>query len=178
MQLKIDDYCHSKGIAFVSGNLHGLFASAFCDFGQEFVVNDTTGEPPIQGMISSITSESKSVVTCLEESRHNLEDGDIVVFREVKGMDVNGKEFKVTILGPFTFSIGDTNELGQYASGGIFEQVKKPKRLNFLPLKESLLKPEYVISDFAKMERMEQLHYGFQAIDKFREEFNRSAQST
>jgi ubiquitin-activating enzyme E1 len=74
------------------------------------------------------------MVTTLEESRHGLEDGEFVTFAEVKGMEeLNGCEpRKVTVKGPYTFSIGDTTSLGDYKSGGIFTQVKMPKIIEFV----------------------------------------------
>jgi ubiquitin-activating enzyme E1 len=42
-------------------------------------------------------------VTCLDETRHGLEDGDYVTFTEVKGMDINGKDpRKITTNGELT----------------------------------------------------------------------------
>lgn len=47
--------------------------------------------------------------------------------------ELNGCEpRKVTVKGPYTFSIGDTSNLSVYNSGGIFTQVKMPKILNFV----------------------------------------------
>jgi len=70
----------------------------------------------------------------LDETRHGLEDGDFVTFTEVKGMEaLNGCEpRKVTVKGPYTFTIGSTVGLGKYISGGIFTQVKMPKTLSFV----------------------------------------------
>lgn len=40
---------------------------------------------------SFILPQESSVVTCLDESRHGLEDGDYVTFSEVQGMtELNG----------------------------------------------------------------------------------------
>jgi ubiquitin-activating enzyme E1 len=39
---------------------------------------------------------------------------------------------KVSVKGPYTFTIGDTSGLGDYQSGGIFTQVKMPKTLSFV----------------------------------------------
>ena len=36
------------------------------------------------------------------------------------------------VLGPFTFSIGDTREFNDYIRGGVAIQVKKPKAINFV----------------------------------------------
>ena len=48
-------------------------------------------------------------------------------------MELNGCEpRKVTVKGPYTFTIGDTTALGEYKTGGIFTQVKMPKILEFV----------------------------------------------
>jgi len=131
-------------------------------------------------------------VTCLDETRHGLEDGDFVTFREVQGMEeLNGCEpRKVSVKGPYTFSIGDTTGLGEYNTGGIFTQVKMPKIIDFVsfrtrltwdallttlqkPLKDSLVSPEFFITDFAKFDRPAALHAGFQALSQFREQHER-----
>lgn len=164
-QLAVNEFCHSTGRAFIAADTRGLFANVFCDFGPEFVVTDATGEQPVSGMISAITCEESSIVTCLEDQRHGLETGDIVRFREVKGMSqLNGLEREVKVLSPFTFSIGDTTAFGNYETGGVFEQVKQPVRMSFLSLKESLSRPEFLISDFAKMDRMPQLLLAFTTL--------------
>jgi ubiquitin-activating enzyme E1 len=73
-------------------------------------------------------------VTCLDETRHGLEDGDFVTFTEVQGMTgLNGcKPRKVSVKGPYTFTIGDTSDLDDYTGGGIFTQVKMPKIIDFV----------------------------------------------
>lgn len=57
-----------------------------------------------------------------------------MTFAEVQGMaELNGCEpRKITVKGPYTFSIGDTSDLGDYKTGGIFTQVKMPKILDFV----------------------------------------------
>jgi ubiquitin-activating enzyme E1 len=51
--------------------------------------------------------EENGVVTCLEDHRHGLEDGDYVTFEEVKGMtELNGAEpRRVTVTGMFFFKL-------------------------------------------------------------------------
>ena len=48
-----------------------------------------------------IAQSAEGLVTTLDESRHNLEDGDYVTFSEIKGMEeLNGCEpRKVTVKG-------------------------------------------------------------------------------
>src|ERR1700685_4854582 len=83
----MNDFTHKNGISFISTSTHGLFGSLFCDFGPSFMVIDQNGENPITGMISSITPDG--LVTMMEEGRHGLEDGDVVTFEEVAGLEVN-----------------------------------------------------------------------------------------
>ncbi|EIM88494.1 ubiquitin activating enzyme [Stereum hirsutum FP-91666 SS1] len=168
-QLEINDWTHQNGVHFIAAETRGLFGSAFNDFGPKFTCVDPTGEQPLTGMIVSVDKDNEGVVTCLDETRHGLEDGDFVTFTEVKGMEeLNGCEpRKVTVKGPYTFAIGDTSGLGDYKTGGIFTQVKMPKILEFKSLRESLKSPEYFVTDFAKFDRPATLHVGFQAIWQF-----------
>lgn len=78
--------------------------------------------------------DAEALVTCIDETRHGLEDGDFVTFREVQGMtELNACEpRKITVKGPYTFTIGDTSNLGAYKAGGIFTQVKMPKIIPFV----------------------------------------------
>lgn len=163
----IGDYCHSKGIYFVASDTFGLFGSIFCDFGKKFCVLDTSGETALTGIVAGI--DETGLVSALEDARHGLEDGDYVTFTEVQGMEGlnNSEPRKITVKGPETFSIGDVSNLGQYKRGGIYTQVKQPKFIDFEPLSVSLKKPEYLISDYAKFDRPEQLHIGFQALHAF-----------
>ncbi|XP_045498764.1 ubiquitin-like modifier-activating enzyme 1 [Colias croceus] len=160
---------HANNIALVIADSRGLFSQVFCDFGPEFTVYDVTGENPVSAMVADITHEYEAVVTCLDDTRHGLEDGDYVTFSEVQGMtELNGCEpRKIKVLGPYTFSIGDTTKFSKYFRGGIVTQVKMPKKLSFKPLSESLKEPEFLITDFAKMDYPQQLHLAFAALHKF-----------
>lgn len=141
----------------------------FCDFGPDFTVVDATGENPISAMIAGVTKEEEGVVTCLDETRHGLEDGDHVTFSEVQGMvELNGCEpRKIKVLGPYTFSIGDTTAFSDYVRGGVVTQVKMPKKIQFKPLSEALNEPEFLMTDFAKFDRPAQIHLAFRALDAY-----------
>lgn len=166
-QIVVGDYCHEKGIYLIVTDTFGLFGSIFCDFGKNFTVLDTSGETALSGIVAGI--DETGLVSALEDARHGLEDGDFVIFTEVQGMEGlnNSEPRKVTVKGPETFSIGDVSNLGQYKRGGIYTQVKMPKVINFEPLSVALKKPEYLISDYAKFDRPDQLHIGFQALHAF-----------
>jgi ubiquitin-activating enzyme E1 len=168
-QIVIGDYLHRKGIYLVVADTFGLFGSIFCDFGENFTVLDPTGETPVSGIVAGIDEEG--LVSALDETRHGLEDGDFVTFTELQGMEAlnSAEPRKVTVKGPYTFSIGDVSGLGQYKRGGMYTQVKMPKFLNFKPIYTALIEPEFLISDYAKFDRPQQLHVGFQALNAFAE---------
>ncbi|KAJ9644458.1 E1 ubiquitin-activating protein [Coniosporium tulheliwenetii] len=171
-QLTIADYCHENGIYVVITDTFGLFGSIFTDFGPGFTCGDPTGENVLSGIVADIDSDG--LVSALDETRHGLEDGDFVTFAEVEGMEeLNGcAPRKITVKGPYTFSIGDVSGLGEYKRGGLYTQVKMPKIMDFEPLSKQLKKPELLMSDFAKFDRPQQLHAGFQALQSFAEQHN------
>jgi ubiquitin-activating enzyme E1 len=172
-QQLVADYCHSKGIYVIVADTYGLFGSIFCDFGEKFTVIDPTGETPSSGIVAAI--DETGLVSALDETRHGLEDGDYVTFSELEGMEaLNGCEpRKITVKGPYTFSIGDVSGLGTYKRGGMYQQVKMPKIIDFKSFTPSLKEPEFVMSDFAKFDRPQQLHLGFQALHAFQFAKNR-----
>lgn len=171
-QIKIADYCHENGIYIVITETFGLFGTIFTDFGKNFTVGDPTGENANTGIVAGIDSEG--LVSALDETRHNLEDGDFVTFAEVEGMEgLNGcAPRKIEVKGPYTFSIGDVSDLGQYKRGGQYIQVKMPKILDFKPYSEQLKEPSILVSDYAKFDRPDQLHVGVQALHSFAESHN------
>jgi ubiquitin-activating enzyme E1 len=166
-QLKIADYCHENGIFVVITDTYGLFGHIFSDFGPEFACVDPTGENPLNGIVANIDADG--LVSALDETRHGLEDGDHVTFTELQGMEKlnNAEPRKIMVKGPYTFSIGDVSGLGEYKRGGLYQQVKMPKIIKFEPLSKQLQDPELVMSDFAKFDRPQQLHLGFQALHTF-----------
>ena len=85
--LTINDACRANGTRFIMTETFGVFGYAFCDFGDAFEVVDTNGEEPTTAMVASVDNTTfPAVVTCLDEARHGLEDGDYVSFSEVGGM--------------------------------------------------------------------------------------------
>lgn len=82
--------------------------------------------------------------------------------------ELNGCEpRKIKVLGPYTFSIGDTTGFSKYVRGGIVTQVKMPKKIAFKPFNESLKDPEFLIADFGKFDYPQQLHIAFAALHSF-----------
>ena len=128
-------------------------------------------------MIASVdNSVSPAVVTCLDEARHGLEDGDYVSFSEVGGMDALNEAHArpVKVLGPYTFSVDGIAEMGSHTHGGIVTQVKQKSTLSFKSLREAIatpdttsVAPEMGMTDFGKFDRPKQIHFGIQALHRY-----------
>lgn len=168
-QERIGKFAHENDIALIIAETRGLFAKVFCDFGENFTIYDQDGAQPVSTMIASVTHDAQGVVTCLDETRHGFNDGDYVTFSEVQGMqELNGcQPIRITVLGPYTFSIGDTSKFGEYKSGGVATQVKMPKTISFKSLEKATEEPEFLISDFAKLDAPATLHVAFGALGAF-----------
>ena len=106
----------------------------FCDFGADFVVVDKNGEHPNTSLIQHISRDEEGIVTCNEETRHELETGDFVTFSEIVGMEGLNQSAarEVTVITPYSFSIGDTSELDEYTDKGVVTEVKTPVTLQFV----------------------------------------------
>ncbi|EPS70237.1 hypothetical protein M569_04521 [Genlisea aurea] len=171
--IEYDEYCrnHEPPIAFIKTEVRGLFGNVFCDFGPEFTVLDVDGEEPHTGIITSISNDNPAIVGCVDDERLEFQDGDLVVFSEIHGMDElnDEKPRRIKDVRAYSFSLEeDTTNFGLYERGGIVTQVKQPKVLNFKSLKEALADPgDFLLSDFAKFDRPFLLHLAFQALDKF-----------
>uniref|UniRef100_A0A8C2Y5N8 E1 ubiquitin-activating enzyme n=1 Tax=Coturnix japonica TaxID=93934 RepID=A0A8C2Y5N8_COTJA len=176
LQKKINDFCHAQQppIKFISADVYGICSRLFCDFGDEFEVLDTTGEEPKEIFISNITQSNPGIVTCLENHPHRLETGQFLTFREVNGMScLNGSTHQITVVSPYSFSIGNTSDMEPYLHGGIAVQVKTPKMFCFERLEKQLTNPTCLVADFIKPEAPLQTHIAMLALNHFEEKFGR-----
>uniref|UniRef100_F7AN44 Ubiquitin-like modifier-activating enzyme 6 n=1 Tax=Monodelphis domestica TaxID=13616 RepID=F7AN44_MONDO len=176
LQKMINEFCHAQHppIKFVSADVFGIWSRLFCDFGDEFEVLDTSGEEPKEIFISNITQANPGIVTCLENHPHKLETGNFVTFREINGMaGLNGSTKQITVVSPFSFSIGDTTEMEPYLHGGIAVQVKTSQTFCFECLEKQIKHPTCLIADFSKPEAPLQIHAAMLALDQFQENYNR-----
>ena len=133
---------------FIYGKLNGVFGSVFCDFGDNFVCLDTTGEAVKTAIVHNIQKSKageKALVQCVMDEAIDLDDDEHVVFTEVNGMTQlnDGKTRKISDVskGKKNFKIDDTSGFSDYISGGIVTQKKIPLTLNFRPLAATLQKP-------------------------------------
>jgi ubiquitin-activating enzyme E1 len=170
-QVRLNELCRATGVKFISGDICGVMAAAFIDFGVEHIVTDVDGEREKKALIVSVTQDQKGVVTCHEDNRHNLSDGDWVTFLEVEGMtELNESDPRqVRVVSPFVFTIEDTTGYSAYTGqGGYFIQVKVPQRFSFQSLQSSLdSKAPVIVADYGLSLG---LHCLYLALSNFRTE--------
>ena len=178
--LALADFARTHKVKFVMTEAKGLCCRVFTDLTESFEVLDKDGEEPVEVMIQSITTANPGVIKTLGSQRHRLETNDEIFLTEVEGMtikggskSINGTRHKVTVIDPFTFSIGDTTIYGPYVRNGIAKQIKLPKTLKFNSLRQTLeasslpFDPSLSMIDFAKAEDMPAVHIGFEALQDF-----------
>eukprot|EP01059_Diplonema_ambulator_P004685 TRINITY_DN1439_c0_g1_i1.p1 TRINITY_DN1439_c0_g1~~TRINITY_DN1439_c0_g1_i1.p1 ORF type:complete len:1077 (+),score=471.75 TRINITY_DN1439_c0_g1_i1:48-3278(+) len=144
---KVNDACRANTppAHFIYGSVNGVFGSMFCDFGSDFVCVDTTGESAKTCIVEKIEKSApgkQAVVQCVQDVEIDFDDGEFIVFSEVKGMtqlnDGVPRKIHDVMKGKKQFKIDDTSAYGDYISGGIGNQKKMPLNLKFRTLAECL----------------------------------------
>eukprot|EP00656_Telonema_subtile_P027962 TRINITY_DN3018_c0_g1_i2.p1 TRINITY_DN3018_c0_g1~~TRINITY_DN3018_c0_g1_i2.p1 ORF type:complete len:1067 (-),score=139.23 TRINITY_DN3018_c0_g1_i2:1111-4311(-) len=170
-QQRLNDFCRANKIKFVSGIVHGVFCSAFVDFGAAFETSDANGEPVKEVMLQHIESGPQGIVSTVRQDpsrpdshiRHDFDDGDFVVFRDCPVMaeferSGNSRAIKITqkgfgseeeelfaheisVINSHEFSIGDTTTMAPYTPGATSQQVKVRVPVEFQTLGDAILNP-------------------------------------
>lgn len=170
-QLALSKLCRESGCHFISSSVNGVFGTCFVDLGKGFKVSDTNGEPADAGIVTKISIEDGVGTVYIDDSeRHQLQTNDVVTLTELKGMSsLEGKNFKVKVIGPYSFSIGELKDVkaDEVCTGGGYAQIKQPASFDFAPLAEALAKPEFVYTDYSKDPM--QHHILMQALGKYQE---------
>ena len=174
--IEVDSLCRENKIGFIYSATLGITGYCFVDFGNEHFIRDNNGEECKTYLARIITKDKEGVVT-IDDSigggKLALGDGDYVTFREVGGMtELNdGKPRQIKFISSISFSIGDTSSYGDYTNGGIIEQVKVPKPISYMSLKEKMEEPYKDVPiepiDLSKFGRNELLHCAFMAVHHF-----------
>jgi len=176
--LALAEFARINKIKFILAECKGVSCRVFNDFGETFEALDKDGEEPIEVMIQSISTANPGLVKTLGGARHKLTTNDEIFLSEVEGMtdknnpkkSINGTRHKVTVIDPFTFTIGDTTGYTPYVRNGIAKQVKLPKTLKFMSLAQLQKSTELPIDqnlsiiDFSKMDQIPLLHICFEVL--------------
>eukprot|EP01064_Diplonema_japonicum_P010025 TRINITY_DN173_c0_g1_i2.p1 TRINITY_DN173_c0_g1~~TRINITY_DN173_c0_g1_i2.p1 ORF type:complete len:1033 (+),score=317.78 TRINITY_DN173_c0_g1_i2:35-3133(+) len=173
----MNETCRNSGIKFVAAESRGVSGCIFVDNGPAHIVYDTDGEEIRTLLVINIGKE----VTVHEDERHELSDGDTVMFTDLQefpalhndSFDVaNPITFEVVVTGPYSFKLRkngedvDTSKLG-YVRGGYVKRIRQPVTMPFKSLEHSIREPEFLNLDFAKMDTPGCMHLLFLALHEF-----------
>ena len=86
--MALSKYCRDNKVKLIVTDNKGIFSRIFCDFGTEFICYDKNGEEAQEVMLEDISIDEKGIVKCLQNVKHNLEDGDYVQINKVEGMEI------------------------------------------------------------------------------------------
>jgi len=177
----LNEECRKNKVGFIYTLALGISGFCFVDFG-EHLINDDNGEQRKSYIINNITKEGEIFIDNSSNKIFNISRGNSVIFREIKGLtELNdGKPRNIIKNNKFSFFISDKIKYENYISGGICEEIKAIKTIDYRPLKERFYIP-YDINknkpnpiDFSKIGRNELLHCGILALHEFYEKNNNS----
>jgi ubiquitin-activating enzyme E1 len=166
-QIRINNFCCDKKIKFINCCSMGLFGMVFCDFGSKFLVTDTDGEELLVSIVDNVVD---NIVTCIESRPHKFTSGDFVKFSKLElNMDIEPIEIEWVSSISFRLKC-DMSIFGSNINmlvGTEVSQVKMPKIIDFLPLYQSVKKPEFVITNYVDFDRPSDLHAIYVAFNKY-----------
>lgn len=79
--IDIAEACREHNIGIILGDQYSVYGRVVVDLGENFLVYDKDGEPSQELKVESISVEG--VVELTKGSKHTLQDGDVVQFKEV-----------------------------------------------------------------------------------------------
>ncbi|XP_073914993.1 ubiquitin-like modifier-activating enzyme 7 isoform X2 [Castor canadensis] len=178
-QLKVGTLCHTHGICFLVADTRGLVGQLFCDFGEDFMVQDPTEAEPLTAAIKDISQGSPGIITLKGEvNGHSFRDGDLVTFSGIEGMvELNGcSPQPIRVQKDGSLEIGDTTTFSHYLRGGTITEVKRSKTVKHESLDTALLQPRVVAQSTQEVHRAHCLHQAFRALHEFQHLYGRLPQ--
>ncbi|AYV83619.1 MAG: ubiquitin-like modifier-activating enzyme 1 isoform X2 [Hyperionvirus sp.] len=165
--VRINNLAREKGCKFICASGFGGFGVVFCDFGEKYVVRDVDGEEARAGIVVEVYFIGSDTIIYKTAGPHNLSSGDLVVMS-----NESGTRCVASVVDSHKFMVKSEHTMKEKivcASNVTFLQIKGSKTLNFLPIGEAILAPEFVMTDMVDFTRSETVHAFFRAVDQYRE---------
>lgn len=118
-----------------------IYGFIFVDFGNEFIIQDETGEETKEFLINSITKEKncKVFINTNLSGKLKFTSNDFVSFKEIEGMiELNNCDPRKIRINGEIIEIGDTSQFSDYKSGGVIYNIKLNKKISFESFKERI----------------------------------------
>ena len=173
----IDEQCHKNKIGFIYCLNLGLSGFIFSDFGEKHLINDYAGKEKKIYFIKNIDKNGIITIDQTNREEFTLKTGNFVKFKEIEGINElnDEKPRKIKFISKNSFMLEDKYNFENYKFGGIIEEVRFPKEMNYAKLKDRFYIPylegEFPdINDYSKEGRNELLHLSFLAIHNYYKE--------
>lgn len=134
--VQINDVCRQYRTKLIVANTIGLLGIVFCDFGDNFTVNDQDGETPSTGIL---VQSDNDIITTSEP--HKLYVGDNITIKLEDQDDYTDTVSKV--IDSQRFKLTKNKIPNKQLTNSSFTQIKTPLTINFKPLSESLNNPQF-----------------------------------
>ena len=166
---KINEICHNNKKGFIYSLIFGLSFYCFVDFG-EHIINNKDYSDIRKYFIKEITKGKTTKITIDNEfDDFNLNEGDYILFKEIKGMSqlLDDKKRKIKNCEDDNFEIDeDSTNYEDYIQGGIVEEIIENKVLKNKSFEEMLKIPEKC--ELKNERNMEiNMHLAFISIHEF-----------
>ena len=140
----LNKLCHKKKKGFIYCLVLGLTFFAFVDYGQHIIKNSNSYEPK-KYFIKEIKKGQNTIIT-IDNEFDNLElnEGDQVIFKDIKGMKqlLDGQKRKIIRIENNTFEIEEnSNDYEDYIQGGIVEEIINDIYIENKEFEQMLYKP-------------------------------------
>jgi ubiquitin-activating enzyme E1 len=139
---------------------HGFGEGDFVDFTEVLgmvEINNPDKAKALPSADEDVSEEKVDIFTKPEEEEKEKAPNPLAAIKVLSTKGLYGLEIDL-----------DTTNFSPYTGGGLINEVKLKEILVSKPYHEALIKPgEFMITDFAKFGRAEQLHFGFQALHEF-----------
>lgn len=185
---QINNETHKLNVPFVSAMTYGLTGNVFNDFGEEFVVNDPTGENIKEASISNAYIDMNAAKTDISMyietlDTHDLSQGEMITLHNTQTNESQGP-FKVLNISRSKDNITniieiecnnktDTFDPNMFVSYGELKEVRQPITMKFKPLEEALKQPTHSYIFYEHMNRQDMLHVIYQMANIFERVYNR-----
>ncbi|ELK25031.1 Ubiquitin-like modifier-activating enzyme 7 [Myotis davidii] len=142
-QLAVGRWCRKHGVCFLVADTRGLVGQLFCDFGEDFTVQDQTEEEPLTAATPAHLPGgrwgSPGVLTLRNAAEaHYFRQVGSVTFSGIEGMtELNGcAPRSIRVQEDGTLEIGDTATFSCYVRGGAVTEVKRPTTVSHADAEE------------------------------------------
>lgn len=167
--IKLNDICHQNNIGFIYCLSLGLSFFCFVDFENHLIEMLNNSELKKYFIKNIIKGEKTKIEIDSYLENFNLFKGDFIKISEIKGMNqlMNNNIKKIIKSNTNSFEIEENSiNYDDYIEGGIVEEIRNPKLINFKNFKTSLEDP-LIIDEFSPNNKDYNLHIAFLLLHEY-----------